>query len=151
MKKIKWSWGTGIILVMLSFIGFILYFVITMSTNEKYNHDLVTEDYYAKEMVYQNEIDAEKNTKNLIDKIESKKVSNGWLITFPREFDTSKIEGTIALYRPSNKQLDFELPLILTTYEFLIPESNLIGGRWNITMEWNYLDKTFIYKEKIVY
>ena len=33
-----------------------------MSTNKKYSHDLVTEDYYAKEMAYQNEIDAESNT-----------------------------------------------------------------------------------------
>ena len=151
MKKMKWNWGTGIVLAMLGFIGFILYFVITMSTDEKYSHDLVTEDYYAKEMAYQNEIDAETNTHNLVEKIESKKVSDGWLITFPQEFDASKIKGTIALYRPSNQQLDFEVPLDFTDHEVRIPDKNLIGGRWNITMEWTYQDKAFMYKEKIVY
>ena len=147
----KWNWGTGIVFVMLGFMGFILYFVITMSTDEKYSHDLVTEDYYAKEMVYQNEIDAETNTYNLVEKIESKKVSDGWLITFPTEFDTSKIKGTLALYRPSNQQLDFEVPLNFTDHEVRISDRNLIGGRWNITMEWTYQDKAFMYKEKIVY
>ena len=88
----KWNWGTGIVFVMLGFISFILYFVITMSTDEKFSHDLVTEDYYAKEIAYQNEIDAETNTQNLIEKIESKKVPTGWLIVFPTEFDTSKIK-----------------------------------------------------------
>lgn len=151
MKKMKWNWGTGIVLVMLGFMGFILYFVITMSANEKYHHDLVTEDYYAKEMAYQNEIDAVSNTHNLIEKIKSKKVPTGWLITFPKEFDTSKIKGTIALYRPSNKQLDFELPLIFTDYKLHIPDTHLIRGRWNITMEWVYQNEAFMYKEKIVY
>ena len=151
MKKMKWNWGTGIVLAILSFIGFILYFVITMSTNKKYSHDLVTEDYYAKEMAYQNEIDAESNTHSLIKKIESKKVANGWLITFPTEFDSSKIKGTIYLYRPSNQQLDFELPLVLINHQIRISDRNMIGGRWNITMEWVYQNKTFMYKEKIMY
>ena len=151
MKKMKWNWGTGIVFVMLGFISFILYFVITMSTNKKYNHDLVTEDYYAKEMAYQNEIDAESNTHNLIENIESKKVPNGWLIRFPQEFETSKIKGTIALYRPSNKQYDFELPLVFKNHELHIPNNILIDGRWNITMKWVYQDKVFMYKEKIMY
>ena len=147
----KWSWGKGIVLAMLGFIGFILYFVITMSTDKKYSHDLVTEDYYAKEMAYQKEIDAETNTENLVGKIDSKKVSDGWLITFPTEFDTSKVKGTLAFYRPSNQQLDFEVPLVFTDHEVRIPDKNLIGGRWDITIEWVYQEKMFMYKEKIVY
>lgn len=151
MKKMKWNWGTGIVLAMLGFIGFILYFVITMSTNKKYSHDLVTEDYYAKEMAYQKEIDAETNTHNLIKKIVSKRVSNGWQLRFPKEFDTDQIKGTIVLYRPSNQQLDFELPLVFTDHVFRIPDNSLIQGRWNIIMEWVYQDQSFMYKEKITY
>ena len=75
----KWNWGTGLTLGMICFIGFILYFVITMSTDKKYSHDLVTESYYAKEMMYQTEIDAETNTTLLSERLVSKKVANGWL------------------------------------------------------------------------
>ena len=39
----KFNWGTGIVIAIMAFMGFILYFVITMSTNNSYSHDLVTE------------------------------------------------------------------------------------------------------------
>lgn len=147
----KWNWGTGIIFAILSFISFILYFVITMSTDKKYSHDLVTDDYYAKEMVYQTEIDAETNTHNLTEKIDSKKVSNGWQITFPKKFESTKTKGTIALYRPSNQQLDFEIPLAFVGSKMHIPHKRFVRGRWNITIQWTYEGKLYLYKQKIVY
>ena len=39
----KWNWGTGVVIVMAAFICFIMYFVIKMSTDTNYTHDLVTE------------------------------------------------------------------------------------------------------------
>lgn len=147
----KWNWGTGLVLAMIGFISFILYFVITMSTDEKYSHDLVTEEYYAKEMVYQKEIDAETNTNNLNTKIGSKKVKEGWLVTFPDELDPSEIIGTVFLYRPSNQQLDFDIPMELSSADLLIPDNRLIGGRWNITIDWTYDNTSYMYKEQIVY
>lgn len=147
----KWNWGTGLVLAMIGFISFILYFVITMSTDQKYSHDLVTEEYYAKEMVYQQEIDAETNTNNLNTKIGSKKVKEGWLVTFPEELDPSKIIGKVFLYRPSNQQLDFDIPMELSSSDLLIPDNRLIGGRWNITIDWTYDNTSYMYKEQIVY
>lgn len=147
----KWNWGTGIVIVMACFISFILYFVIRMSTEEAYSHDLVTEEYYAKEMLYQQEIDAEINTNNLNTKIGSKKVSEGWMLTFPDELDPTKINGKVFLYRPSNQKLDFEIPLELSGPDLLIPDKNLIDGRWNITIDWTYKGTSFMYKEEIVY
>ena len=46
----KLNWGTGIVLAFIGFIAFILYFVINVITNDKYNHDLVIEDYYKAEI-----------------------------------------------------------------------------------------------------
>jgi hypothetical protein len=147
----KWNWGTGLVIGMGCFICFILYFVITMSTNEAYSHDLVTEEYYAKEMAYQEEIDAETNTNNLATKIVSVKTDQGWQITFPEELEPSKIKGEMFLYRPSNQKLDFNSPMHLSGHNLLIPDNNLIGGRWNITLDWTYEGKDFMYKEEIVY
>lgn len=147
----KWNWGTGIVIVMACFISFILYFVIRMSTEEAYSHDLVTEEYYAKEMVYQKEIDAETNANNLNTKIGSKKGDEGWMLTFPDELDPTKINGKVFLYRPSNQRLDFDIPLEISSPNLLIPDKNLIDGRWNITIDWTYEGKSFMYKEEIVY
>lgn len=147
----KWNWGTGIVLVMVGFIAFILYFVITMSTDEAYSHDLVTEEYYAKEMAYQDEIDAETNTNNLAERFKSKKVADGWLLTFPDELTPEKIKGNVFLYRPSNQRLDFEIPMELSSSDLLIPDKRLIDGRWNIIIDWTYDGKSFMYKEEISY
>ena len=147
----KWNWGTGIVVAIISFIGFIMYFVITMSTDKKYSHDLVTEDYYAKEMVYQTEIDAETNTNNLKEKITGKRVAEGWLITFPKELNPEKIKGNVFLYRPSNEKLDFSLPIVISSFNLLIPEKRLLDGRWNITIDWKYDGTDYLYKKQIVY
>ena len=147
----KWNWGTGIVVGMACFIGFILYLVITMSTNKKYNHDLVTDQYYAKEMVYQNEIDKEYNLKKLSSPITGKKISSGWLINFPKEITEENTKGKVFLYRPSNQKLDFDFPLVLSGSDLLIPDNRLIDGRWNITIEWETNGTSYLYKKAIMY
>ena len=49
-KEMKFNWGTGIVIAIISFISFILYFVITMTADKKYSHDLVTQKYYQQEL-----------------------------------------------------------------------------------------------------
>ncbi|WP_034059225.1 FixH family protein [Lacinutrix jangbogonensis] len=147
----KWNWGTGIVVVIIAFMSFILFLVIKMTTNTEYGHDLVTDEYYAKEMLYQTEIDAETNTYNLKERIISKKTDEGWLLIFPKELEPSKIIGKVFLYRPSNEKLDFELTLNLTTSHLLIPEHKMLDGRWNITIDWTYEDTPYLYKKQITY
>ncbi|NER17764.1 FixH family protein [Spongiivirga citrea] len=147
----KWNWGKGVVVGMLAFMSFIMYLVITMSTDKNYSHDLVTEEYYAKEIAYQEEIDAETNTNNLKEKITGKRTEKGWEIIFPAELDPEKIKGTVFLYRPSNKKLDFSLPLDLTSSNLLIPGNRMLDGRWNITIDWDYEKTQYLYKKQIVY
>jgi nitrogen fixation protein FixH len=147
----KWNWAKGIVLGMLAFMAFILYMVITMSTDEAYRHDLVTEEYYAKEMAYQTEIDAETNTNKLSTPITGKKTDAGWSLCFPEELTTKNVSGKVFLYRPSNQQLDFELPMKLSGRNLLIPDNRLIDGRWNITVAFTYENKDYLYKKPIVY
>ncbi len=147
----KWNWGKGIIVGMVAFMSFILYMVITMSTDKKFSHDLVTEAYYAKEMAYQNEIDAETNTNNLSEKIIGKRLPEGWLLLFPKEIKALETTGKVFLYRPSNQKLDFEFPLEISDRNLLIPDHKLIAGRWNITIEFTQDNKVYLYKKSITY
>ena len=73
------------------------------------------------------------------------------VITFPEELEFSKIKGNVFLYRPSNKQLDFEIPLSLSTNQLLVPDKNLLGGRWNIIIDWTYGEEAYYFKEDINY
>ena len=147
----KINWGTGIVIAFISFITFILYFVITMSTNKKYEHDLVTEEYYKEELQYQNEINKLKNAKTLSTNIVYSKTNEGIVIQFPKNFDIEKITGKMFLYRPSNKQLDFEITISLSKTYLLIPDKRLVDGRWDIKIDWQYNRENYLYKKSIIY
>jgi hypothetical protein len=147
----KFNWGTGIIIAFVCFISFIMYFVISMNFNDKYNHDLVTEDYYKVELGFQNDINKQKNANALEENITYTKTSEGLLLKFPQVLDSKKITGKVFLYRPSNKQLDFETPISLSEPYLLVPDKRLLDGRWNITIDWQYNGKSYLYKKSIVY
>ncbi|MBE9491126.1 MAG: FixH family protein, partial [Bacteroidetes bacterium] len=65
----KINWGTGIVIAFVVFIGFILFLIMLMMSDNKLDHELVTEDYYEKGTFYQKEIDAEKNSQLLAENI----------------------------------------------------------------------------------
>ncbi|MCF4101403.1 FixH family protein [Gillisia sp. M10.2A] len=150
-KKMKINWGYALVLVMISFMGFILFFVVKISTDKNLDHDLVTEEYYKKEMKLQDDIDAQQNTANMAVQIKGQSSELGYILIFPKSMENVAIKGEITLYRPSNKKLDFSLPLVLTNSQIVIPNEQLLEGRWNITVDWEYQGKKYRYQESIVY
>ena len=147
----KFNWGTGIVVTIIVFIAFIMYFVITMSTDNTYSHDLVTDKYYQEELNYQQEIDAEKNAKSLKEKVTIEKNSKGLKINFPKYFNPKSIEGKVFLYRPSSKQLDFEIPISISKTYLLVPEQRLVDGRWNMKIFWKHKNTNYLIKKELVY
>ncbi|HSP41160.1 MAG TPA: FixH family protein [Gillisia sp.] len=149
--RIKISWGTSIVIAIVSFMTFILYLVITMTTNQEFNHDLVIEDYYKQELLFQDQMAREANSHTLARDIEVEKTSEGMLVDFPPELDPTLIQGKIMLYRPSNKEQDFNIPIQLNEKQLLIPASLLEAGRWNIIIDWSYDEEKYYYKKEFTF
>lgn len=147
----KINWGTGVILAFIGFIGFIMYFIVTMLVDDRFEHELVTEDYYGAELQYQKDINKLEKSKELEKNITYLRTSEGLKIVFPETIDYKKITGKVFLYRPSNKQLDFETAISLSNSNLLIPDNRLVGGRWNITVDWQYNGNNYLFKESITY
>ncbi|OBX25611.1 FixH protein [Gelidibacter algens] len=147
----KFNWGTGIVLAFIGFISFILYFVISMTINKKYEHDMVTENYYKQELQFENELNKQRNAQALEEDITYTRADNGIVITFPENMNPSDITGKVFLYRPSSKQLDFESIISLSDHNLLIPDKRLVGGRWNIKVDWQYNGNSYIFKKDITY
>ena len=147
----KINWGTGIVIAFVLFISFIMYFIITMSVDDSYDHDLVTEDYYKEELKYQESIDKEANAKKLIKNVSWEKTDEGLVILFPDNLEAKEIKGKVFLYRPSDKQLDMEVPISLSKHYLLIPDDRLLDGRWNIHVDWKYKNIPYLFKDEIVY
>lgn len=147
----KISWGTSLVLAIIGFISFIMFFVVTMITDEAYSHDLVVEEYYKNELSFQEQLDKTQNATKLPENIQVHRSRQGLVITFPKDFDHTMIKGNLFLYRPSNKQLDVEIPLSLSTNQLLVPDKSLLGGRWNIIIDWEYGTEKYYFREDINY
>ena len=147
----KINWGTGIVIAFICFISFIMYFIIKMNTDSKYDHDLVIEEYYQAELGFQDEIDKEENSNKLTENISWKKTEDGLIITFPENLDSQEITGKVSLYRTSNKKLDFDMPISISNNQMLIPNNKLLDGRWNLKVDWQYKETSYLYKKEIMY
>ena len=147
----KFNWGTGIVLAFVAFISFIMYFVVVANSDPRADHDLVTEEYYRKELEYQQDLDASRNLELFGGQVEVLRISGGLGIRFPEGMDLQGIDGKVSLYRPSNKQLDFEFPIQNSDTLQLIPASRLLDGRWDIRVNWTYKGKPYLFRERITY
>lgn len=142
--KIKFNWGFGIVVAMVLFIGFIMFFIVRMTTDTKFDHDLVTDDYYKKELAFQDEIDAEKNSKALAKNIVVEQTKAGIKIDFPS--DKKNIEGTVHVYRPSSEKLDVVLPISLSNSSMLVPAERLVEGVYKLSIDWKSGGVDYLYK-----
>ena len=149
--KLKISWPTAIVISIGAFMVFILSFVYKVTFLPEYDHHLVSEEYYKDELNYQKEIDEENKGIALNENVFITKVSEGLLISFPKEFNPEEITGTVSFKRLSNSKIDFNIPIKLKTSDILINKENLIEGRWDLKIEWIVKENTYLFKEKLMY
>ncbi|MGV6844803.1 MAG: FixH family protein [Lutibacter sp.] len=149
MMKFKFTWPMGIVLSLALFIIFILSFVYKVVFIPKYDHQLVSEQYYKDELNYQSEIDRLNNAKLLDENISLEKSNKGLVINFPKNMNFSEIEGKISFQRPSNIKLDFNLPIALTSNQLFIDKSHMVPGIYELKIDWSYKTKNYLLKQRI--
>lgn len=145
----KINWGTSIVIAFGLFMTFILFFVFKVQSNSKYDNELVVEEYYKHDAKFGDEMKRAQNAQDLSQKPKISNASGEITIVFPEAFIPKNISGKVSLYRPSNKKMDFEIPLSLANSTLIIPKNSLAGGRWNVNMEWQYDGKLYLSKEII--
>jgi len=139
------------VIVMAVFMLFILQYVYRASVFEKYNHHLVADDYYKDELNYQTEIDKENASNKLKENIKLVKSDKGLQIEFPKNYDSKKITGIIKLQRPSNYKLDFNSKIKLKSNVFFIDDKYLATGKYEVSIDWKYQSKSYLYKTSYYY
>lgn len=149
--KFRFSWPFAIVLAIVLFMAYILNFVYKAMASPEYNHELVTEDYYHKELKYQEEIDKQKRGLKLEQNITLQKTDEGIYIVFPNEFEPKEITGTIELLRLSDENADVSVPIITKKHEILIENDKLIKGTYRLTVDWEAKGESYMYKKDITY
>mgnify|MGYP000848195062 FL=1 len=147
----KFNWGTGVIIGFGSFMTFILFFVFLVQSNSKYDNELVADDYYKKESNVQSDIESQTLSNSLKTKLKVEKTAEGLQVIFPADIDYKNINGTISLYRPSNQKLDFETKISLSSPIMLIPKHKLVSGLWEISINWNVDEISYLNKETVYF
>ncbi|MCI0448887.1 MAG: FixH family protein [Chlorobi bacterium] len=142
----KFSWGKGIILAYLLFMSGVFIMVSISMTKDI---ELVTQNYYDKEIKYQKQIDKINNTNRLKEQVKIDAGEAGILISFPKV--KGQIKGEISFYRPSDSKKDFSVPVELTSNltQSLTTES-MQKGLWKIQISWNANGIDYYNEERII-
>jgi hypothetical protein len=142
----KFSWGHGITLVLVIIIvGFT--YVLFMSFNKEF--DLVAEDYYAKELTFQNEIDKRENALRADKRITTTFDKQHLILEF-MGVDNTLDSGTVKLFRPSSKELDMTFDMKLdTSQKLFIPFKKLRKGKYIVQADWTENQKGFYVEETV--
>lgn len=136
------NWGKGIAIALALFMGFIIYLGVTLMSQDV---DLETEDYYLREMAYDEEIKAIKNA-NEGEKIEVKNEDQQIVVVVPSDENYEDI--LIEFNRPNNEKMDKEFKME-GTKTMVIGYDMLQKGKYNLTITYLSDGKPCLQKEEI--
>lgn len=140
------SWGTKILMVYVAFVAGIVFMVFKSSST---NTDLVTPDYYEKELKYQDKIEEMKRTTALTAQVECRVKDNILTIVFPADFKGRQLVGEAEMYCPSNKKNDFKeaFSVLDNALQVTIPEGR--KGQYELHLSWKDGGVTYYFEKKI--
>lgn len=141
----KFNWGTKIGIAYTVFVLFIIGMVY-MAFGEKF--DLVTEDYYAKEIAFQEKIDSKNRHAALDTQLKINVEENNLVLYFPHEKGV-KINGKINCFRPSDENKDFVEEVKGSSFKYSIPLERFVKGKYTLKVDWK-VDEEHYYNEQII-
>ncbi len=142
----KMNWGYKIMLVYIVFILGII-FLVYKTTIE--SNDLVTTDYYAKELKYQETIDAAKRTSKLSSLILINILNDSLEIIFPKEFENKRLKGNVEIYYTADEKKDFNSTIETekANIKIIIPQKN--KGLHEVHLKWEVDEVQYYFEKKI--
>jgi len=144
----KFTWGHGVTLGFILFVGYILYFVFVSFTQDI---DLVAEDYYAQEVAFQDRIEQTENAKPFAGDISVAMKGEALVLTFPTEAQGTDLEGVVYLFRPSDTDLDLKFPLTLDENgQMQLPAQVMTKGRYEVQLLWSAAGTSYYVSKSVV-
>lgn len=140
------NWGKGIALVIVAFMAFIVSFVYRAFQRDI---DLVDDDYYQEETMFDENKESRSNYRSLSSEIVVEQKEGGVAFLFPEEVG-AEAKGKIQFYRPDAKKYDREFELLLDNKnQQVLAYDNFKEGYYDIKVEWTELNQTYIFEDNI--
>lgn len=141
------SWGNKILMVIIVFVSGILFMVYKTTTQRS---EMVTTNYYEKELVYQNTIDARGNVNSLADTVRYNLVNNELAISFPKDFAGQEVTGEANLYFPSDQSKDITHSFSMQDSRLIIPVNAGNKKEFQLQLGWKSGEKNYYFEKKIL-
>ena len=138
------SWGVRITILYTSFVLF-MSTMVYMCTRQHF--DLVSDDYYAQELKYQQVIDGKNNTSDLKQPVVIEQQNSVVNIKLPTD-KTVFEKGEILFYRPSNSLSDFTISVTGNNTE--VPKEKLQAGLYKVKINWTAGNLHFYDEQSLV-
>ena len=127
------SWGNKLVFVFIAFaalIGTLVY------KSMKSSFDLVSKDYYADELRYQEKIDAKVSAAQF-SAIQLAQTNVVVTIHFPKELASKKVDGEAWFYCSTNATKDRKIKIeVATNGEMIVPKSQLAKTSYTVKISW---------------
>ena len=140
------NWGYKILMVYAIFVAGILFLVFRSSSQKM---DLVTTDYYEKELKYQQKID-ETNRVNALSAPVSCEIKDGKLIIlFPNDFAGKNITGEAVLYCPSDENNDATEKFTTSETTLIVSIPSIKKNEYELHLSWQANGLNYYFEKKI--
>ncbi len=141
------NWGYKIVLVFVVFVSGMAFMAYKSSQQ---NSELVTDDYYAQELIFQKKIDEVKRTAALSDTVSIKSYKDQLIIELPSDFAGKQITGLAEVYCPSNEKRDSKNKFNTTNCSFEISAPAVHNLLHYIKLSWQVEGVDYYYEQKII-
>jgi hypothetical protein len=141
------SWGYRVTIIVLGFVAFMTFMVVQAFRQD---FDLVAEDYYARELKFQDQIDKQTNHNQLNDPISCTVLDEHLILAFPSELSGQTIQGELYFFRPSDAGKDVKMAIATNPGGVqLIDRSLLSQGYYKLQIDYSAGGSKY-YSEKII-
>ncbi len=143
----KLNWGHGVIMVMAAFIAIMVQFMYRAYHNQE---SLVAEDYYARELRYQEQIDKLANAAALDGKVQVDVRPGQIVFLFPEQVRDQAISAELFLMRPSDARGDHQVRMAVgEDGSAAVDTRELFRGAYHLRLEWSAAGTEYLLEDRI--
>lgn len=149
MKRRMHPWALGVTAVVILIPAAFVFLALLAVRSDK---NMVTDDYYEKDLRYQDRIDVLHRSGVLLAKpvIGYDASSNTCTVRFPDSAHWLPARGSVRLYRSADRRSDRELPLQLDARASqTISTQSMEKGLWLVQVSWKVRDLDYYVEERV--
>ena len=135
------NWGKGITVALIAFIAFITTLGVKMMRADA---DLVSEDYYIKEVAYGSEIVAQSNAIKSHASLKKEISQDGVMLSLS---STEVESGTVKIRRANDPNMDINLKL--EGKNIFVDQNQLKKGKYELVIDWSHRNKAYQLRDEL--